>query len=56
MVVELRCSCGAFPPADARFCQQCGTKLLPACDACGTVNEPDARFCKQCGAGLAVKP
>ncbi|MBL0644127.1 zinc ribbon domain-containing protein [Aeromonas veronii] len=33
-----------------RFCQQCGTSLVPsACAQCGTTLQPGAKFCAQCG-------
>ncbi|EEZ6870470.1 zinc-ribbon domain-containing protein, partial [Escherichia coli] len=34
----------------ARFCQQCGTSLVPsACAQCGTTLQPGTKFCAQCG-------
>nr|WP_258875772.1 zinc ribbon domain-containing protein [Paraburkholderia sp. BL27I4N3] len=34
----------------ARFCQQCGTSLMPAtCGACRASIAPGAKFCQQCG-------
>ncbi|MBK4126239.1 zinc ribbon domain-containing protein, partial [Enterobacter roggenkampii] len=33
-----------------RFCQQCGTSLVPsACAQCGTTLQPGTKFCAQCG-------
>lgn len=36
-MVELRCTCGAFPPADARFCHKCGRPLRES-----STDTPDA--------------
>ena len=42
--------CEASNPADARFCNQCGTSLLTQkCPECGAMLTPVARFCNQCG-------
>ncbi|WP_407681303.1 double zinc ribbon domain-containing protein [Pseudogulbenkiania subflava] len=38
----------------SRFCQQCGTPLIPAaCHQCGTALQAGARFCGQCGKAAA---
>ncbi|WP_435889073.1 double zinc ribbon domain-containing protein [Variovorax boronicumulans] len=43
-------ACRAVNAAGARFCQQCGTSMLPAaCRQCGTALAPGAKFCAQCG-------
>ena len=49
--------CGAEQPADAKFCDQCGTPLAAQklCQACNAVNDADARFCCGCGAGLTAR-
>jgi Adenylate and Guanylate cyclase catalytic domain/Double zinc ribbon len=39
-------------PADAAFCQECGTRLEAACPSCGTPNQLGAKFCKKCGQRL----
>jgi ribosomal protein L40E len=42
--------CLAANPADARFCNQCGTSLQDqTCPGCGASITPTARFCMQCG-------
>jgi uncharacterized membrane protein YvbJ len=41
--------------SDARFCNECGSKLETACPACGKGNLPGSKFCKGCGHGL-TKP
>jgi predicted ATPase/class 3 adenylate cyclase len=40
-------------PADATFCDECGTRLEAACSACGTANRAGAKFCRRCGQTLA---
>ncbi|EPK3140290.1 double zinc ribbon domain-containing protein, partial [Enterobacter cloacae] len=43
-------NCKASNAPGARFCQQCGTSLVPsACAQCGTTLQPGAKFCAQCG-------
>jgi ribosomal protein L40E len=42
--------CDAANPADAKFCNQCGTSLLSQkCPECGASITPTARFCNHCG-------
>jgi class 3 adenylate cyclase/tetratricopeptide (TPR) repeat protein len=43
-------------PADAVFCQECGTRLETACPGCGTANQLGAKFCKKCGQPVAMTP
>jgi ribosomal protein L40E len=43
-------------PADAVFCQECGSRLEEACPGCGTANRLDAKFCKKCGQSVGVMP
>src|SRR5262245_42312803 len=43
-------------PADAVFCQECGTRLEVACPGCGTTNQLGAKFCKKCGQPVAITP
>ena len=38
--------------AEAKFCNQCGTKLVFACPQCGHVNPEGSSFCNQCGQSL----
>nr|WP_315226802.1 zinc ribbon domain-containing protein [uncultured Albidiferax sp.] len=43
-------SCRTLNTANARFCQQCGTSMVPArCAHCGTTMQAGAKFCGQCG-------
>src|SRR5215211_3096914 len=37
----------------ARFCEQCGARLVRACAQCGSVLSPTARFCSDCGTPVA---
>src|SRR5262249_27540376 len=45
-------SCGTANPADAAFCEQCGSKLELLCPACKGPVSPVARFCNKCGVSL----
>lgn len=42
-------TCGAANPAQAKFCHNCGAKLLSPCSNCGAEQPPAARFCSNCG-------
>jgi ribosomal protein L40E len=49
--------CNYDNPADASFCEECGSKLELACPACKALVNPGARFCKRCGTAIgAAKP
>src|SRR5712692_4855418 len=39
--------------ATARFCEECGQRLLLRCPACGFEAAPSAKFCPECGQRLA---
>src|SRR5215467_8989727 len=53
----MKCSrCQHENPADAGFCQECGTRLEAACPTCATVNQLGAKFCKSCGQRLLQAP
>ena len=45
--------CHAPNPADAAFCEECGSQLETACPSCGKSNRPTAKFCKKCGHPMA---
>lgn len=47
--------CGAELAEDAKFCSQCGAKIMK-CSSCGTVLEENAKFCSQCGAKVGEEP
>ncbi|HVF99718.1 MAG TPA: adenylate/guanylate cyclase domain-containing protein [Chloroflexia bacterium] len=49
----MKCSnCAYQNPVEAKFCQNCGNRLLLNCPDCSTTNDRDARFCKNCGTKL----
>ena len=48
--------CQQENPADAVFCQECGTRMEAACHGCGTANQLGAKFCKKCGEPVAMTP
>ena len=37
----------------AKFCENCGGRLVGGCPSCGTELRPTARFCDACGAAVA---
>ncbi len=44
--------CQAPNPADARFCNKCGSKLEIVCPQCSKSNPPGSNFCNGCGRKL----
>lgn len=43
-------TCGVVSAQGTRFCQQCGSSLVPVpCTQCGTSLARDAKFCGSCG-------
>jgi class 3 adenylate cyclase len=49
----MKCSnCAYQNPSEAKFCQNCGNRLLRVCPNCSTTNDPGARFCQNCGTKL----
>ncbi len=51
-------ACGTTNRPDAKFCDDCGTRLSRVCPRCGTPQRPEAKFCDECGTplGLAAGP
>jgi class 3 adenylate cyclase len=50
----MTCSqCQAQNPDDARFCEECGTRLALACPQCGAEVSPGKKFCRACGTALS---
>ncbi len=39
----------------AKFCEECGAKLISACPQCGQQLNPTAKFCPECGTALTGK-
>ncbi|WP_137890639.1 adenylate/guanylate cyclase domain-containing protein [Ramlibacter sp. 2FC] len=53
----MRCtSCGFENPAGAKFCEECGARLVRVCPACGHEAGASAKFCSECGAPLGGPP
>src|SRR5262249_9989102 len=48
--------CQAQAPEDARFCEECGARLVLACPQCGAEISPGKKFCRSCGAALSGHP
>jgi class 3 adenylate cyclase len=46
-------TCGTTNPDTARFCQSCGSSLVPACPVCGAEPPKGGRFCPSCGTPFA---
>ena len=44
--------CGYNNPVGSKFCNKCGSQLLPLCPICGSSNPNDATFCNQCGSKI----
>ncbi len=49
----MNCSnCASANDPGAKFCQECGARLIAVCGDCGSANVPTARFCGDCGTRL----
>ena len=48
-------TCRSALPDGAKFCIECGTRVVAACPACGAP-VPGGRFCAECGNPLATRP
>ncbi len=44
--------CHAPIQAGAKFCSNCGAKLIQVCPGCGKVVTPGSKFCSECGCAL----
>ncbi len=44
--------CHAPVQAGAKFCSNCGAKLIQVCPECGKVVAPGSKFCSECGCAL----
>ncbi|MDY6837603.1 MAG: AAA family ATPase [Thermodesulfobacteriota bacterium] len=50
----MKCShCQFENREDAKFCNECGSRLECTCLECGKVNPHGSKFCDECGCGLA---
>ena len=47
--------CGAIIAPNAKFCAECGTKILRNCPECGTAVTLNQKFCPECGKALYKK-
>lgn len=45
-------NCGYENPAEAKFCNNCGSPQQRKCPNCGTLNAGNAKFCNNCGWNL----
>lgn len=48
-------SCGKDIASDAKFCPECGTKIIRVCPECGKSVSVDQKFCPECGKALYKK-
>jgi class 3 adenylate cyclase/tetratricopeptide (TPR) repeat protein len=48
--------CQQHAPSDAKYCPQCGAKLIVICAQCGAANVPTNRFCTKCGQPFTTVP
>jgi len=46
--------CQRENPDDAKFCNECATKLEPVCPECGKANPLGSKFCNECAHALSV--
>ena len=46
----MKCSaCQHENDTGAKFCEECGAKLVRICSGCGSELKPTAKFCPECG-------
>ncbi len=51
----MKCAACQFDNDDtAKFCEECGAKLVRSCSSCGTELKPTAKFCPECGASITT--
>ena len=57
MEYEMECpGCRTENPEGAKFCMNCGEKLVLTCTECGTELPAKAKFCYECGANISETP
>jgi class 3 adenylate cyclase/predicted ATPase len=42
-------------PDDAKFCNECATKLELVCPQCAKINPPGSKFCNECAHALSIR-
>src|SRR5712692_6566309 len=47
-------ACRHENPGQAKFCLECGARLVVSCSNCGTELPPSAKFCLECGARVTA--
>jgi ribosomal protein L40E len=53
----MRCPrCQQENPPQAKFCQECGTRLALTCAKCHTEPPAGAKFCLECGHAVTASP
>jgi class 3 adenylate cyclase/tetratricopeptide (TPR) repeat protein len=53
----MRCpQCQQDNPPQAKFCLECGTRLVLTCAQCGTELPAGAKFCLECGQPVGARP
>ena len=51
----MKCSkCQYENQEDAKFCNECGSKLEIACSSCGKINPLSSKFCSECGHQITI--
>ena len=48
--------CGTTNPGGAKFCEECGARLMLSCLGCGTSVPAGKKFCSECGTALTAQP
>jgi class 3 adenylate cyclase/ribosomal protein L40E len=48
--------CNTGNPEGAKFCLNCGGKLVAVCPQCGATLPPQAKFCFECGTQVGAPP
>lgn len=49
-------ACKTENPEGAKYCLECGTRLVLTCTSCGTELPLNAKFCFDCGANISEMP
>ena len=55
VVSKMKCpKCQFENREDAKFCNECGSKLEIACSSCGKINLLSSKFCSECGHQITI--